>query len=347
MPKILFRADAEKSVGIGDLMSLVYLSNEFQRNSWQCYFAVRDYNPALQIIKKHKLKNVYLISRQMELENEIRLIKKICQKNTIDCLFMEITKNNLGEYNALGKPTPIMGCVNFDGVITKDFDIVVNWCVDSNDNFYKDYEGENIQFIIGFENTILPYYFDRDRISTRTFGKDVKKVLVSVGGIDEFDLTRKIITALTQQKKDYEIRVIVGYGYANYKELLRITKDKLKNFNLRKNVVNLFEDYLWADVAFSAGGLTSSELVSTRTPAILIAAYEHQVKRCEYYSKNKWAYYIGDYLNLNEVQILNGLDYMLNNINLFRNSLAQLHFEGGNEKIYKSVDSCRQCKQLV
>lgn len=347
MPNILFRADAEKSIGIGDLMSLIYLSGKFQKNAWQSFFVIKDYELALEIINKRNLKNVYLLSYNATILEEINFLKKICQEENIDCLFMEITKHSLREYTSLGKPVPIKACINFDGVITQDFDVVMNWCVDYQDKLYEAYKENNIQFLLGFENIILPDYLEWKKIIKRTYPKDIRRILIAMGGIDEFDMTQKIVKVLTQRADAYEIRVVTGAGYRYQQELSKFMQHWFKNFSLKQNVDTLFEDYLWADIAFSAGGLTASELVATRTPAILISTYKHQIKRCEYYFSNKWVYYAGFHSNLNEKSIIESLDYLKENINLFRESLSKSTFRGGNEKIFKNIDSCRQARQLV
>jgi spore coat polysaccharide biosynthesis predicted glycosyltransferase SpsG len=347
MPNVLFRADAEKSIGVGDLMSLIYLADEFRRNSWKCFFAVRDYPPALAIIKGQNLKSVYLIPCRISVRDEMVLLRKICKDTKIDCLVMEVTKNSLREYKDLGKPAHVKACINFDGIITDDFDIVVNWCVSPSDDLYGSYSGKNIQFVLGFKNTILPPYLDWKKISRKDYQEKTKKILISMGGIDGFDMTAKIIKALAAQRRELDIRVIVGPGYERYGELSRFACSKFKKFSLKYNSIGLFKDYLWADIAFSAGGLTSSELVATKTPAILIATYEHQIKRCKYYSSRDWAYYAGYHETVGEEGIIKSLDHITGNINLFRESLSRSNFKGGNEKIYKRINSCRQSRQLV
>jgi len=347
MPKILFRADAEKSIGTGDLMSLIYLSREFSKNSWESYFVVRDYREALNLIKGRKLENLYMLKSDDSLESEIDFIKRLCVREDLDCIFLEVTKNSLLEYRGLGDLRAIKACINFDGVISDDFDIVVNWCIDSTNILYNRHLRNNRKFILGFENVILPADLDWDRIENRTYNKGIEKILIAIGGVDEFNLTEKILLALAQKQHDYKVRVIAGPGYNGSKDFFDSVSARFKEFVFKENVESLFEDYLWADIAFSAGGLISSELVATHTPAILIATHRHQEKRCEYFANKGWAYYAGVYSNFNQEEISEALSYTEANICLFQEELSQLKFRGGNEKIFKSVHSYRQSKELV
>jgi spore coat polysaccharide biosynthesis predicted glycosyltransferase SpsG len=344
--KILFRADAEKSIGTGDLVSLICLSGLFSEKGWKCYFVVRDHEPAIRILSARKVRNVYKISRDMSVRDEIDLIKKVCEKEEIDCLLMEITKGDLTEYDTLGKPAPVKACVNFDGIINPDFDIVINWCVDASDKLYEDYKGCGINFILGFENTILPASFDWDSISSRKYN-GIKNVLIAMGGVDEFDITGKIVAVLHEKLRNFNVRVIIGAAYENKKKLTEYMQTRYPDFVIKENVNDLLGDYLWADLAFSAGGLTSSELVASRTPVMLFASCGHQVNRCKYFARKGLAYYVGYRTDVKDEKITEGLDHMISNISLFRKNLSITDFRGGNEKIFKNINSCRQSKELV
>lgn len=339
MPNILFRADAHNKIGTGDLVSFIYLSHEFQRKDWGVFFSIRDFSVAKQIVENWHLKNVHWITSDLSINDEVELIRKLCLDEAVDCFFIQITDGSLTEYKDLNRVAPIMACVNFDGCVLVDFDLIVNWCVDLKESVYEEYKGGNL--LCGFENAILPDYFDRDKICKRSYGDFVRKILITMGGIDEFNLTRRILEALRCFDKEFEIRVVIGPGCTLN------DKASFSGVVFKENSCNLFEDYLWADIAFSSGGLTSSELAATRTPAILISAYTHQIKRCEYYARQGWAYYLGGQEGIIADNIRNGLNKVVSGIADYRIALARSAFRGGSEKIFKIIDSYRQSKKLA
>lgn len=341
MPNILFRADAEDSIGTGDLISLIYLSRQFRQKGWNCFFAVRDYPPASIIINKYKLSNIFLIPQSMPIVEEITIIKKLCQDEHIDCLFMQITKRSLSSYKTLGKPAPIKVCVNFDGIIDSDFDIVINWCVESGSDLYSAYRASAVKFMLGFPVTILPDYLDWAKIAERVYPKDIKKIFISMGGVDKFNLTQRIVEALSSESEQFRITVAIGPGYAFKRNLLDYMRNHYGCFSVRDNADNLFDDYIESDLAFSAGGLTSSELVATKTPAVLIASYQHQVGRCNYFARSELAYYAGFYDKVDTQRIVYCLEYMKKNISKYRYNLQNTDFRGGNEEIFNSISYCR------
>ena len=88
-------------------------------------------------------------------------------------------------------------------------------------------------------------------------------------------------------------------------------KDKnLINSNIKylikENVTNMLDEYLDCDIGIGAGGLTSSELVATKTSAILIATYEHQIARCQYFNEMGWAKYLG-FKSYNEQELIDSI----------------------------------------
>lgn len=333
--KVLFRADAEKSIGAGDLMSLVHLADTFRRHSWETFFMARDYPEAIKIISGRGMTNVRMIPRSASLELEMGMIWEECSKRDITCLFMEITGRTLDEYSLLGKPSKVKACVNFDGVVTPDFDLIVNWNAEPDTNPYEQGATGRASFILGFEKTVLPDSLIRENPPQRKYDPDPRRVLVSMGGIDEFNLTEKIIRALRDIGAGYEVRVIAGPGYRD-----SATLGAAGSFTVKYNVADMRQEYLWADIAFSAGGLTCSELVAAKTPAILIASYPHQVERCRYYDQKGWAYYAGFREELQQRDIAVHLRKALEKIGAIRERLSALTFKGGNEEIFKAIE-CR------
>jgi spore coat polysaccharide biosynthesis predicted glycosyltransferase SpsG len=344
MPKILFRADANERIGSGDLLSLFYLSESFQKKGWKSCFLVKDHEMALKIINKNSIGETHIMPKDIKIEEEIRIIDNLCNEKSIDCLFMEITENDLHAYETLGRPAAIKACVNFDGIVSKDFDLIVNWCVDSKSDIYNyisDAKQEGI--LVGFDKVILPDHFDRGNLKKKEI-KDIKNILITMGGLDEFDMTAKVLKSLAVAGQDIEVRVIAGPGYKGELALTEYAGKYFNNFSVRCDAKDLFGDYLWSDICISAGGLTSSELVATKTPAILIATYEHQIKRCEYFHKMGWAYYVGYFAEQTEEDLFKAFNYLRENIVSFHSVLADISFRGGNEEIFNYIDNCRQSR---
>lgn len=292
MKKILFRADAKPSIGMGDLISLIYLSKHFTRSGWEIYFMIRGYEAGLKIAKKFNMPNLTVLDPECSLEDEVSAINALCDSEKIGIVFFEITERKLSEYRGLNN-TFRKAAVSFDGSLLDDLSLVVSWAPDASELFRPE-EYPNTQFLLGYEYvTLPPEFYDDIRIQNRQYKPKPERLLVAMGGADENNLSGKVVDALLKNNIGIALTVIVGSGYEHLSDL----KEKLNasglNFEIKYNVTNMLDEYLSCDIAIGTGGLTASELVASRTPAMLIASYEHQISRCEFFQKQGWVRYLG------------------------------------------------------
>ncbi len=304
MKKVLFRADANKSIGIGDLMSLVHLSHYFEADSWECFFMVKNYPAAIRLAEKYRVKNLIVIDQQTRIPAEVEMINKVAGELGVDLLFFELTENKLSDYVGL-TPHLKKACVSFDGSILPDLHLVIDWDVAAHD-FFQAELFEKTRFFLGPEYVILPFNFEYGRIRSRKYNSTPEKLLVCMGGSDEFNFTQKLIKVLIKHNVKMKLNIIVGAGYEYTSALTESLDGQRIDFVIKQNITDMFEEYIDCDVAVGAGGLTASELVATRTPAVLIATYEHQIARCRYFSEKGWVTFLG-FRTVNEEMLLRSL----------------------------------------
>ncbi len=300
--KILFRADASPVLGIGDLSSLINLSEYFIENRWKVYFLIKDTQAGLALTKMKGVENLYTMPAGITVEDEVRKLNSVIEEVGIDLVFFEITERKLTDYKGLSKKIK-KACVCFDGHVFEDMDIVIDWDTAAFD-FFNPEKYPGTKFLLGPEFVILPINFDRQIIESRKYKQKPETLLLTMGGADELDFTGKILDILIKQGIALKIKAIVGSGYGEIEAL----KKKAENADvvIEQNVKNMFEQYLSCDVAIGAGGLTASELVATKTPAILIATHKHQQARCEYFNEKGWVNYLG-YRDFDEDELVNSV----------------------------------------
>jgi len=300
--KILFRADAAPHIGIGDLASLISLSKYFEKEGWGSHFTIRNYPAGIKLAEKRELKNLTIIDPKVSVKEEINILNALHEKNRFDAIFFEITERAFMEYKGI-TTEPILACVSFDGSMWEDIDLVVSWAPDAKELF-DIAKYPNTKFLLGYEYVVLPIEFCEDtRIKNRTYNEKPKKLLIAMGGADENNITQKVVDVLVNNRMNIELNIIVGSGYTEMHALQESLKSYLGKHEIRQNISNMLDEYLDCDVAIGAGGLTSSELVASNTPALLIACYEHQIERCEFFDKNGWAQYLG-FMEFDEKELL-------------------------------------------
>ncbi|MDP2076969.1 MAG: hypothetical protein Q8J85_02895 [Sulfuricurvum sp.] len=287
MKKILFRADAKPAIGTGDLMSLLHLSAYL--DGFECYYLTQATSTAKRIIQEYQPKNIFWLEENSDVATDVAAINTVIDKEKIDIVFFEITERKLTEYVDI-IPTACKVCVNFDGHISDDIRLLINWDAAAS-NYYNLEKFPTTKFLLGPRYVILPKSFYSEMIQHREYSPTRRNVLIAMGGADELDFTSKVAEILAEGV--YTLTIIVGAGYSHKDTLTHILDMKQCPYIIKTNVKDMLSEYLACDFAIGAGGLTSSELVASRTPSALIATYEHQIARCDYFHEHKWAEYLG------------------------------------------------------
>ena len=300
MKKIIFRADAGPSIGTGDLVSFIHLSRYFERRGWECYFVARDYPAAVALLNLHNIRKRTVIRNNVSAAREVEIINGRITKSRADAVFLQVSENALSRYSGIAN-NAFRACAYFGNDLPAGYDLVLNWDVGSEGRFDRR-KHPGTKFFLGPEYIIISADFDRRAIKKRTYGKERKNLAVMMGGADERNFTARVVKKLDGLRCGMKISVILGAGYRHEKELGKILAGSSLDYKIKKNVKNMFDEYMGCDVAIGAGGLTASELVVTGTPAMLTALYEHQIARCGYFGRMGWVRYLG-YRSVDNIDI--------------------------------------------
>jgi spore coat polysaccharide biosynthesis predicted glycosyltransferase SpsG len=111
----------------------------------------------------------------------------------------------------------------------------------------------------------------------RQIPKVAGKILVTLGGGDPDNQTLKIVRALKQVDVDgLETVVVVGASNPHFQGLQSATRNSQSAIRLVRNVTNMSDLMVWADVAVSAGGSTCWEMAFMGLPNVLLVLAENQ-----------------------------------------------------------------------
>ncbi len=291
MNRILFRADADPVVGTGDLSSLITLSAQFDRGRWESHFMVRRHAFAEGIVDSRGIERVLWLNPDISIEYEVVAVNRAVEEWGFAAVLFEITRDRLDSYRGLTSRA-VKACICFDSNVPVDFDVIVNWDVNSSELF-EGKKFEKAELLLGPQYVLLPVEFDPKRINERVHPETISSVLVAMGGADEHDLTGEACRALAGMNKDLSLRVVLGVGYRYEENLLETFRATRMRSLVERNVSDMFSRYMGCDFAVGTGGLTVSELAASRTRAAVVAAYKHQVARCEYFARLGAVRYLG------------------------------------------------------
>ena len=209
-------------------------------------------------------------------------------------------------------------------------DIVINDRLDTDIKYMKELKSLNLK-VINFEdlgegakkadlvvNAIYPekqvlpkhffghdYFILRDEFiysQQKKIEKEVKNILVTFGGVDPNNYTKKVIETIYQycQENNIGITVITGFGYEKHDSL-----HEFPNIKIKENIMNISTYIKNADIVFTSAGRTTYEIASIGTPAIVLAQNERELTH--FFASSEYGF-----LNL-------GLGYKISSKELYKN----------------------------
>jgi len=156
--------------------------------------------------------------------------------------------------------------INFEdlGSGAQKADVVVNAIYPERESLPNHYFGESY-FILRDEFIFTP---------RRELNHSVSKVLLTFGGVDPQNLSRKVLEAIYEHccENQIEIDVVAGFGYDRYNTLAAFKKAKI-----HRDVDNISDYMIEADVIFTSAGRTVYEVAALGVPAIVIAQNKREM----------------------------------------------------------------------
>ena len=251
---ILFVVTGNKTVGLGHVYNTLLIANDILNHkvtflvdseSQMAYDKISSKNYPV-IIQKHK--------------NILEDIKAI----NPDLLVNDRLDTSVDYMTALKKLD--LKVINFEdiGGGAKNADLVINAIypekqVLKNHYFGHDYFILRDEFIYSQQKSIL---------------REVKNVLITFGGVDPNNYTKKVIEIIFEYclSNNIKVTVIAGFGYDKYD-----TIKNFKNISILKNITNISKYMLEADIIFTSAGRTIYEIASIGTPTIVMAQNEREL----------------------------------------------------------------------
>jgi len=263
------RVDIGKDVGSGHFFRCLSIGKKLIENGFKIIFIVNNkkefvaHQNGEQIpfkvlgsidenerIKECKIltKNIsnFIIDLPFNSERYSELLKNCCKVIIID---------DLGNKK-------IFSQLLFNGSIVNEFQ---NYSIDK----------KITKYFVGPQYIILRPEFEIIREKIHSPNKKLQRILLTFGGNDDNDVTRRIISYF--YNKNFDITIVLGPSYkhsANLKEMIQ----KKKNFKIISNEKNIARLFAEQDLVISSSGITVYELACLGIPCILIPSDVHQKK---------------------------------------------------------------------
>jgi UDP-2,4-diacetamido-2,4,6-trideoxy-beta-L-altropyranose hydrolase len=155
-------------------------------------------------------------------------------------------------------------------------DLVLNQNLQADHSLYRS-RAAYTELLLGPRFALLRREFLRWRGWKRDVPDVARRLLITLGGADPDNITRKVIWALPHvQGALLQALVVIGGSNPHSRELRAEFRDQEPRITFISDVKNMSDLMAWADLAFAAAGATSWELAFLGLPSLMFVLAENQ-----------------------------------------------------------------------
>lgn len=288
--KILFVVSGNSEIGLGHVYNTLIIANDILNHHVE--FLVDD-KSELAMQKIASKNYTVTLQKHKNILDDIRIIAP----NIIINDKLDTSEEYIQSIKKMG-----IKCVNFEdlGKGARHADLVFNAIYSETEKIKNHYFGQEF-FILRDE-----FLFD---FSIKKIDQ-VKRVLITFGGVDPCNLTLKVLNAIYEYciVKGIDIDIVAGIGYTKFDTLVKFEK-----INIHKNVLNISNYMFSADVIFTSAGRTVYEIASLGIPSIVLAQNERELTHF-FASKENGFINMGLGINQEESAVLNQFKEVINSL---------------------------------
>ena len=297
--KILIRVDASKNIGTGHVMRCLTLANEAKRHGWTTCIVLRDpdtnivaYLSSLGHDVKELVSSNYskgnsgntlehgdwlTVSQTQDAHETADIVRDfkpdwlVVDHYAIDSTWLSIIE----KYGAKILVIDDLG----------DRDLICDLLLDQNLGAsaakYIGKVSRNCRLLLGPDFALIRDEFKewREKSLKDRFDRDVKNILITMGGVDANNYTLKVLRELTKSKyaTDCVMTTILGGSYPHKKALYEFLGSSALNVSIISDVKNMAEIMSSADICIGAAGSTSWERCCLGLPTLTFAIADNQI----------------------------------------------------------------------
>jgi len=285
--EVYFRVDGGNaySLGMGHVYRCLKTADCLKDKGVASVFIMKDIKGGIRKVEE----NVYPVIKlplNLALPEEIDFLKERCSGQILVTDIRGINNSYFTQLNGYCSKT-----VYFDDLGQHDFSphILINPAIDPNLQRFK-HRYLSTRYLLGEKYFILGKGFKR----RRNIRKTIKTAMVSLGGADPANYTPSVLRILDRLKYNFEIMLILGPVFENFKEVDDLCRKSTKRVHILRNVSNMGELMCAADIAFVSGGDTALELGYTGTPGFIVPTIKYESDTAAYLESRRTFVNLGD-----------------------------------------------------
>jgi len=279
---IAIRVDGNPQIATGHVMRCLSIANGLKKAGQKPIFIVADDNSE-QLIQPYGYPIINLHTEWNNLDSEISQITAVLNQHHITKLIVDtyfVTETYL---SSLEKICPVIYIDDLN-LFRYPVSAVVNYNIYAFDIPYQEiYQGTKTKLLLGPQYAPLREEFQNLKPCIRDA---VRKILITVGGSDRYNIAGKILREVTADERfsGIEFHVVAGRLNPHIAELREMA---LVNplIHIHQNVTEMAQLMLSCDLAVTAGGSTMYELCACGIPSVCFAWADNQLMSVKAFSE--------------------------------------------------------------
>jgi len=275
--KLLVRADASSSIGVGHVMRCLALAQAWQEAGGSALFAMAEGAEALG----ERLAAEGMAVRPLQVEagsvEDARQTLALAEREQADWLALDGYRFDAEYQRRLTQGhSRLLMLDDFGQASHYCADLVLNQNAHADAAFYPSREATT-ELLLGLDYALLRREFRHHPPQAKDPSQPARHLLLTLGGGDPDNLTGRVIEELSGiDLPGLETIAVVGASNPHRPRLEALRRASDRQLQLRSNVADMNELYAWADLAVTGGGSTLWELAHLGVPAVTLILAENQ-----------------------------------------------------------------------
>ena len=278
---LLIRADANVAMGTGHVMRMIALAQAWRQSRGEVVFLCSDITPSLeQRIREEDFPIERLTAAPGSVE-DLEATRAVISRNTTSDRSVSVALDGYQFAADFQLGVKKAGCRllvvdDYGHANAYHADFVLNQNISARKELY-DQRDEDTELLLGPRFALLRREFGDHRGWVRVVPNKATKLLITLGGADADNVTKRVIDALAGS--GLEVKAVVGGSNPHLPDLCQAaeaTSGGETSVKLEVNASDMPSLMQWADMAVAAGGSTAWELAFTGLPPLFVILAENQ-----------------------------------------------------------------------
>ena len=278
---LYIRADGNEEIGTGHIMRCLSIAAAHRKSNGDCVFLTAD-TKMKPLLDEQGFRVICIDSTWNDLDKETEKMEVLIRKHGIKKLLVDSYFIARDYLERLHKLTYLIYMDDIDAFIYPCSELI-------NYNIYAD----KLDYPTRYPNTKLklgpayvPLREEFSNLALRQIRKQVKKVLVTTGGSDPFNVAGEIVRHAVEQSNlsGLHYDIVAGRFNMHLSDLHELSKQH-PDITIHQNVSEISKLMIDCDIAVSAGGSTLYELCACSVPTIVFSMADNQIPAVSAFSE--------------------------------------------------------------